>query len=360
MDAPQLQGWKVRVQRVLSGLVLVLAACSSLPDTHFEKYEFPQGVYVGDVKNRPYTVLGLVKTRVDYKTLDANHEESDLCRNYFNKGSRDLLKLGKKQGADAVLDVKSVVFYEDGTSKTYPDPECTDEGEDGQILLQGIAVRWKSNSLKDEFQTGFVPARAMAPPVPTSLPSEAPAALAPPSNAKFRSLKLELARDGLDGGIRIVEQPTRVVLFTLDKQILDEQPIDAKKLWFTQENFALGKDAGSDRTILLHRTAGNQDLSQFFNLKRGKLEPEFATDTSSGIAQILILHRGPSADWQITDGQPRDVLEVNSADGKVNYARFHWVGSMKGWSRSVRAEAGTWKTGSPFPSPEKFPPTNTN
>jgi hypothetical protein len=128
------------------------------------RYTFPSDAYIGNVKGRKYTVLGTVRSRVDYTTLDPNHEESELCKNYYNKAVRELLKNAKAQGADAVIDVKSVVFYQNGESKTYPTPECSDDGQSGQILAQGIAIQWKKlpvNELerispKDE--SGFVPA----------------------------------------------------------------------------------------------------------------------------------------------------------------------------------------------------------
>jgi hypothetical protein len=54
------------------------------------------------------------------------------------------VKYAKQQGADAVIDVRSVVFFEDGSRETYQTAECSDEGDTGQILAQGVAVRWKT------------------------------------------------------------------------------------------------------------------------------------------------------------------------------------------------------------------------
>jgi hypothetical protein len=42
-----------------------------------------------------------------------------------------------------VIDVKSVVFLENGKSELYPSAECADDGMEGQVLSQGIAIRWK-------------------------------------------------------------------------------------------------------------------------------------------------------------------------------------------------------------------------
>lgn len=96
---------------------------------------------MGDVK-RPYKKLGQVRTKVNYNTLDWIHEEDQLCRNYYNKGVHDLVKRAQDQGADAVIDIQSVVFNDLDGEETYPTPECSDDGQEGQILLQGIAVKW--------------------------------------------------------------------------------------------------------------------------------------------------------------------------------------------------------------------------
>jgi hypothetical protein len=119
-----------------------LYACSSPGTPNFAKFHFPKGVFVGDV-DRPYTTLGRVKTKVNFSSLDVKHEEGELCRNYYNKASSDLLKRAKEVGGDAVIDIKSVVLYENGQFESYKTPECSDDGEEGQILLQGIAVKWK-------------------------------------------------------------------------------------------------------------------------------------------------------------------------------------------------------------------------
>lgn len=87
--------------------------------------------------------MGLVRTKVDFTTLDPGFDESSLCLNYFNKAARDLVKRAKEKGADAVIDVRSVVFYEGGKSETFPKAECSDDGAEGQVLAQGIAVKWK-------------------------------------------------------------------------------------------------------------------------------------------------------------------------------------------------------------------------
>lgn len=106
------------------------------------KYAFPKEAFIGE-PDRPYEALGLVRTRVNFPSLDPRHDESQLCANYFNKAARDLLNRAREQGGDAVIDIKSVVFLIDGRSEVHPTPECSDDGAEGQVLAQGIAVKWK-------------------------------------------------------------------------------------------------------------------------------------------------------------------------------------------------------------------------
>lgn len=130
------------------GMVMVgCVGCSTLPDPHHKEYSFPSQAFVGDVK-RPYKALGLVRSRVNFQSLDPSREESDLCKNYYGKAVRQLLEIAKGKGADAVIDVKSVVFLEDGHHELYSTPECSDDGMEGQILTQGIAVKWKDTEGK--------------------------------------------------------------------------------------------------------------------------------------------------------------------------------------------------------------------
>jgi hypothetical protein len=106
------------------------------------KFAFPKGrAFVGDVK-RPYKKLGQVRAKVNFNTLDWVHEEDQLCRNFYNKGVKDLVDRARKQGADAVIDVQSVVFSDITGGQAFSTPECSDDGQEGQILLQGIAVKW--------------------------------------------------------------------------------------------------------------------------------------------------------------------------------------------------------------------------
>jgi hypothetical protein len=125
------------------GALSASAGCASMPKVEHKKYVYPDHyAFVGDVK-RPYTVLGPVRSRVEFPTLDPDHEEKSLCRNYYNEAVRKLVQYARKAGGDVVIDVRSVVFLEDGRSETYPTAECSDDGEGGQVLATGIAIKWK-------------------------------------------------------------------------------------------------------------------------------------------------------------------------------------------------------------------------
>jgi hypothetical protein len=134
----------MQIRYSLSGFVwlALMTSCSSLPTVKHDAFQFPkESAFIGDVK-RPYKVLGLVRAKAEYQTLDENHEETQLCKNYYNKAVGALVKTAKEKGGDAVIDVKSVVFLEDGRREEYTTPECSDDGLEGQALTQGIAVKW--------------------------------------------------------------------------------------------------------------------------------------------------------------------------------------------------------------------------
>jgi hypothetical protein len=139
------------------------AACTTLPSPKHGRYRFPKEAHVGDVK-RPYTVLGQVRAKIDFPTLDPESDERTLCRNYYNRAVQDLVRRARDQGADAVIDVKSVVFLEDGRREEYATPECSDDGGEGQILAQGVAVKWKKEA----------PPTVIVAPKPRTSPSPAP------------------------------------------------------------------------------------------------------------------------------------------------------------------------------------------
>ena len=126
----------------LVALAALAAGCVSSPTPKQTIHEFPAGAaFVEDVE-RPFKRLGMVRSKVDFPSLDPNWEEPALCKNYYNKAVSDLVKFAKDKGADAVIEVRSVVFYENGKSDLHKTPECSDDGREGQILAQGIAVKW--------------------------------------------------------------------------------------------------------------------------------------------------------------------------------------------------------------------------
>jgi hypothetical protein len=127
----------------------VLQACSSVPEPKVTWYKFPKRAYLG-VPDRPFSKLGQVRTRIAYSTLNFDVDENLLCKNYFNKAAVDLVKRAKEVGADAVIDVRSVVFQMDGKTQTFDSPECVDDGAEGQILAQGVAIKWKAGTSDTE------------------------------------------------------------------------------------------------------------------------------------------------------------------------------------------------------------------
>jgi hypothetical protein len=348
-------------------LALFSVACSTgIPDPHYERHEFPADAYVGDVKDRPYDSLGIVRGRAEYVTLDPGHEEGDLCRNYYNKAVRDLVKAAREKKADAVIQVKSVVFYDDGRSTTYSTPECSDDGEGGQVLVQGIAVAWKKpvplRKSADEFpvvdpadQNPVIgKSTAKTPAVSPNTPSNTMDAsgLLNPLPDKYRGLQLKKVQDGLDGGIRIVPKPTRVVLFTNDRKILDEQNIEEKRSWLGFEFLT----STTQRNILLSRDQDGEVSAEVLDLRGSKLEVVGATDTQSKIAEPFELKSGPHSAWKLVPGTVHDILQVLSQpDSKmVSYIRYHNSNGV--WYRTVRAEQGVWDAlSTPFPGDDKFP-----
>lgn len=104
----------------------------------------PSMVYFGSPA-RKYEVLGSVRATKTYSTLNqdlSDEQEEQLCRRAFTDAARDLLRNARDNGGDAVVDVHSVVFLMDGRRETFDKPQCTDDGEEGEALVQGIAVKW--------------------------------------------------------------------------------------------------------------------------------------------------------------------------------------------------------------------------
>ncbi len=130
----------------LATTIAVLAgfACSTLPESKFKPYTFPEGsVFVDGKPTRRFKIVGPVRVRVNFSSLNPEREEQELCKNYYNKGAKDLLKRARRDfKADAVIEVRSVVYFMDGKSTRYSTPECADDGNEGQILLEGKAIRY--------------------------------------------------------------------------------------------------------------------------------------------------------------------------------------------------------------------------
>lgn len=133
----------IRKTILISAIFAITSSCTTLPKVVHEKHKFPRFAYVGE-PGRPYKKLGLVKTKVLFPTLDVDSDERVLCKVYYNKAVKDLLKRAQAVKADAVIDVHSAVFMIDGRSEVFKTPECTDDGQEGQVLVEGIAIRWKS------------------------------------------------------------------------------------------------------------------------------------------------------------------------------------------------------------------------
>lgn len=102
------------------------------------------------------------------------HEEKELCRNHFNKAVQDLLKLARKNGAEGIADVKSVVFLYDGRTELYPTPECSDDGEEGQVLLQAVAFRYAKAGDSDAITPSASESRVAPAPSNRTVPPPTP------------------------------------------------------------------------------------------------------------------------------------------------------------------------------------------
>jgi hypothetical protein len=123
---------------------LLLVSCGTIPLPHHERHLLPDAMkaYFRSPE-RPFEVLGVVRSKVNFSTLDEKLRSPErLCRNYFNRSVKELLQFASDQKADAVIAVESVVFLFDGSVRTYAQPECSNDGIEGQVLTQGKAIRW--------------------------------------------------------------------------------------------------------------------------------------------------------------------------------------------------------------------------
>lgn len=135
-------------QRLLFFLFLIFAACSTgVPSVRHQKFKFPADrAFVGLPSDREVERIGFVRARSDFNSFDPERPENDVqtvCRNYYNRAVQDLVKFSREKGGDGVVEIKSVVFTMSGKSELHDSPECSEEGTEGQILVQGVAVKWK-------------------------------------------------------------------------------------------------------------------------------------------------------------------------------------------------------------------------
>ena len=133
----------------IAACVMQFLGCASTepPKEHHSHFEFPESrVYVeeptGKMEGRPYKILGWVKAKSSFPTLEQTVQNQGLCKNYYNKSAGSLLKEAEKVKADAVIKVRSVVFLIDGKTEEHTTAECSDDGAEGEILLRGIAIKY--------------------------------------------------------------------------------------------------------------------------------------------------------------------------------------------------------------------------
>ena len=141
----------------LFSLALLQVGCASapLPEEHHDHYAFPPyRVYLEEPTGKaigvPYKILGWVRSKAEFATMEQEVNNSKLCKNYYNKAARLLLKEADKVHADAVIKVRSVVFNLDGTVEEHATPECSDDGAEGEVLLRGIAIKFTPNPKKPQ------------------------------------------------------------------------------------------------------------------------------------------------------------------------------------------------------------------
>ena len=109
----------------------------------------PGAVFYG-APARKYQTLGVVRASKSYPTLNqelTDEQEALLCKKAFNDAARELLKNARDNGGDAVADLHSVIYLAEGRRETYDKPECTDDGEEGEVLVQGVAIKWTQPEL---------------------------------------------------------------------------------------------------------------------------------------------------------------------------------------------------------------------
>ncbi|MEN9722064.1 MAG: hypothetical protein RJB38_50 [Pseudomonadota bacterium] len=128
------------------GGVLVAAACASAPKPKQSAEVLPlvpAGVYLQEPA-RAYRVVGTVRAWEEFTTaLDDSFDEREFqrrCRKAFHDASVKLLRTAQENGGNAVVKIRSVVFLADGRKELYAQPECADDGDSGEALVEGLAV----------------------------------------------------------------------------------------------------------------------------------------------------------------------------------------------------------------------------
>ena len=122
--------------------LIFIISCSTIPTVKHKNYSFPEKFVFKEIPKKKYKVIGTVKSRVDFSTLKVERGMDYLCRNYYNKGAKDLLKYAKGKGGDGVIKVRSVTLLLNGEIEVHKTPECSDDGTIGQVLLKGLAIKW--------------------------------------------------------------------------------------------------------------------------------------------------------------------------------------------------------------------------
>lgn len=123
------------------------ACATSLPEAKHEHYSFPESkAYVeeptGKLQGKPFKPLGWVRAKATWATMEQEKNNQSLCRNYYYKAVRNLVRDAEKAGADAVIKIRSVVILLDGKTEEHLTPECSDDGAEGEILLRAIAIKF--------------------------------------------------------------------------------------------------------------------------------------------------------------------------------------------------------------------------
>lgn len=135
----------IRTQRLALSLVVLFSGCSSLPKVEHKVYRFPpaNAFVESPPAGKQYTVLGWVRAKTPFVTMDPDTNLKALCANYYNKAVASLLAEAKKAGGDAVAEIRSVTFLLNGKVEEHVTPECSDDGGEGEILVRGVAIRYK-------------------------------------------------------------------------------------------------------------------------------------------------------------------------------------------------------------------------